>query len=134
LASSELSLLRVAKGRLALSEEDYRDTLEQVGGSRSARELDERGFDAVMDRFRAMGFTSSSRAAGYGDRLGMASAAQLDMIRGLWAETHDSEDGLTSWIAKYFRASHLRFLDRTTASRVIAALKTWRDRRAAQNA
>lgn len=130
LSKSSLALLRVAKDRLALSEDVYRAILENYGGSRSATGLDDRGFAAVMDRFRALGFTSDRRTGSYGRRFGMATDAQLDLIRSLWRElsSDPTERRLSRWLSDYHKVSALRFLDSAKAAKVIAALKAWKAR------
>lgn len=129
LTAKKISLLRVAKERLGLADENYRSLLMAYGGAASARDLDERGFAMVMDRFRSLGFTSDARKRTFGDRHDMASPAQVDHIRTLWAEvaTNPTEAHLGAWLER-FGVSALRFLDAATAPKVIAALKAWRSR------
>lgn len=57
----KLGVLRVAKAQLGLDEDTYRAVLRMQGGVESASELDDSGFDAVMVRFRELGFTSTAR-------------------------------------------------------------------------
>ena len=124
LAPKRLALLRVAKAALALSEDDYRATLEHFGGSRSAADLDDRGFDAVMNRFRVLGFTSDRRKGSYGVRAGMASPDQVELVRALWREVDDGDEGhLNAWLAKYHKISALRFATAGKVGQVICALK-----------
>jgi hypothetical protein len=135
-AASKLALLQVAKSRLGLTEDDYRAILENYGGSRSARGLDGRGFDAVMDRFRALGFTSTARARSYGERAGMASPGQVATVRKLWGDWADdpSEANLNAFIQRTAKVSALRFLDAPSAGAVITALKAMVERKGHANA
>lgn len=130
LSKAQLGLLRVAKAQLALDEDSYREILERFGGSRSAADLDAGGFTAVMARFQQLGFVSTSRKRGFGERVGMASAAQLEMIQGLFAEASGDNDAghLTAWLEKYHKVSSLRFVTMAKAGQIIAALKAWRER------
>lgn len=126
---SRLALLRVAKAALGLGDDDYRAILENYGGSHSATTLDDRGFDAVMNRFRALGFTSDQRRRSYGVRADMASPAQVEMIRALWREAADGDDAhLNAWLAKYQGVGALRFVTASKAAMVIAALKAMKAR------
>lgn len=126
---AKLALLRVAKSRLALSEDDYRATLENYGGSRSASDLDDRGFDAVMDRFRALGFTSDQRKRSYGVRAGMASPDQVALVRALWSEVGSGDEShLNAWLTKFHKISSLRFATAAKVGQVIDALKQWKAR------
>ena len=123
--ASRHKLLQVARARLKLTEEDYRAILETYGGSRSARGLDNRGFDAVMDRFRQLGFTSDARARAYGERAGMATPAQVAAVLKLWNTWADdpTEKALNTFLEGVAKVSSLRFLDSAGAHRAISALK-----------
>lgn len=132
MTKAKLGLLHLAMKRLALPEEDYRSILENFGGVRSARDLDPAGFDAVMARFQALGFTSSSRARTYGDRIGMASPAQVATIRSLWQgyASQPTETALNTFLERTAKVSALRFLDAAKAGTVITALKAMTARKA----
>lgn len=56
-----LAVLRVAKAQLALDDDTYRAILVAQGGARSAKDLDDAGFDLVMARLRELGFVSTAR-------------------------------------------------------------------------
>lgn len=132
LHGSRLKLVAIARKRLAMADDDYRQLLAEYGGCASARDLDDRGFDAVMARFRQLGFVSDHYQAGYGARAGMASPHQLALIRELWplCVADASEAHLRNWLAKQFKVSDLRFLDEKKAPKVITALKSMQARRA----
>lgn len=136
LPNSKRSLLYVAKARLQLGEDDFRALLANYGGVTSTRNLDPRGFDAVMDRLRALGFTSTARQKNFGDRTGMASPAQVAKIRTLWADAVDepTERSLDRFLSKRCGVSSLRFVDSGRAPRVITALKAMVERRKAAHA
>jgi hypothetical protein len=133
LAKRKLALLRVAKAKLHLAEDDYRAILESCGGRLSSRELDDRGFDAVMNRFRALGFTSTARKESFGERLGMASPGQVAKIRRLWreyvGETEASESALNAFLERTANVSALRFMDTRSAHKMITALNVMIKRR-----
>lgn len=136
MTAKQLSLLRVAKGKLGLSEAAYRDVLRCHGQVASAKELTQDGFRAVMEHFRRCGFQSTANARNYGDDRAphMPSAAQVATIRRLWGEWTDGEgddSSLGTWLQKSFRVSHVRFLDHRAASKAITALKAMARRRAA---
>jgi phage gp16-like protein len=124
LDKSKLALLAVAKKQLVLSEEDYRAILENVGGSRSAKGLDDLGFGAVMDRMRELGFTSTARQRSYGERPGFATPGQVQKIRALFRRWADdpSDANLNSFLEHKFGVSALRFLPAAKVSGVVAAL------------
>jgi len=124
LTPAQIRLIQVAKRQLALSDDDYRSILENHGGARSSRDLDDRSFAAVMDRFNQLGFKSTSRAGSFGDRDGMATPAQVALIRKLWAQwaSDPAPTHLDTFIAGRFKVSALRFVPSATAPKVIAAL------------
>lgn len=126
LPANKLKVIHVAKRQLGLSDDLYRDILRREAGVDSARDLDATGFDRVMMRFRDLGFVSTGRKRYYGDRPGMASAAQVKLIRALWREfvggaTDDVV--LDRWIKRTFHVDSLRFVDSETAHKVVGALK-----------
>ncbi len=131
--NSRLSVLRVAKERLKLTEDDYRSILENVGGSCSARDLSDVGFDAVMERFRELGFTSTARANAYGERNGMATPGQITAIRKLWKAwaTDPSEAHLNTFLENTAKVSSLRFLDSRGSRTVMTALRAMVAKKAA---
>jgi hypothetical protein len=121
-----VSQIHVAKARLRLSEEDYRALLVRVTGKTSSADFDAHDFEAVMDEFHRLGFRSDWRERTYGHRLGMATPAQLELIRKLWSEYHDGkgdEAGLGRWLEHKFKVSSPRFVTLGIARKVIAALK-----------
>ena len=134
LIGTRLKLVAIAKKRLAMADDDYRALLMEYGGCASARDLDGRGFDAVMARFRQLGFVSDHYQAGFGARAGMASPHQLALIRELWPLCVEdaSEAHLRNWLTKQFKVSDLRFLDEKSAPKVITALRKMQARRAAK--
>lgn len=116
--------MRVAKDRLGLSEDDYRAVLENYGGVSSATELDRRGFSAVMDHFRDLGFVTEWWTRNYGYREGMATPAQVELVRILWREVDDGDKRhLDAWLTKYHKISSLRFATSAKVGQIIDALK-----------
>jgi hypothetical protein len=132
---AQLALLHLAKRQLKLHEDDYRAILKSVGGVESAKQLDAAGFEAVMRYFHKCGFESTWRKRNYGDRAGMASMRQLNLIRELWREYTgaDDEAALNKWLVRTCKASALRFLTPGAARTAITGLKTMLARQADSN-
>lgn len=125
MSARRLAVIRVARERVGMAEEDYRAMLRRVAGVDSSRDLDGRGFDQVMAEFRRLGFTSDWYSETGGYRVGMASPGQLRLIGRLWGEFTDgqgNEVSLALWIESKFGVSSLRFLDAATAQKVVGAL------------
>jgi len=132
---NQITLLHVAKSKLGLSDAEYRAALVHICGVTSSRELDTGGFEALLGFFEYLGFTPlTARGPNYGARPGMASFAQIELIRALWSEYTDGragEEELTKWLERTWRVSSLRFLRAAVAPKVITALKAMKARRAA---
>lgn len=131
----QLTLIHVAKTKLNLSDEIYRTALAQVAGVTSSTELDQDGFEAMMGLFEHMGFRpTQAQGQNFGKRDGMASFAQIELIRTLWREyTHrryEGEDQLNKWLERCFKVSSLRFLSTEAARKAITALKAMKTRAA----
>ncbi len=125
LTPKQIALIHLATKRLGFDDEIYRAILMAHGGVASAKELDFRGFERVMAYFTAHGFRSTWTSRTFGERPGMASPKQVDLIRSLWAQW--SEDGeetsLNAWLEKSFQVSALRFLPSPLAAKAITGLK-----------
>lgn len=130
LNQSKFALVQVARRKLALSEEAYRAVLLDYGGVTGSTHLDERGFDAVMERFARLGFVSHRTAKAGQPRLNRATPAQVQLIRDLWAEltVTGTEKGLCRWLDRHWGISSVQFLTPRGAGRVIGALRKWQER------
>lgn len=131
----QIAILHVAKSKLGISEAEYRAALVQIAGVESSTELDRGGFEALMGFFEYLGFEPlRRRGADYGARPGMASFAQLELIRELWREytrgAYGSEDELNKWLLRSFKVSSLRFLTMEAARKAITAHKAMKARAA----
>ncbi|KQX34097.1 hypothetical protein ASD04_17810 [Devosia sp. Root436] len=129
LPGKKIALLHVAKRDLHLSDDDYRAMLVQVAGVASATELDLLGFERVIAHLTRLGFKSTWSKRTFGNRAGMASPSQVDLIRKLWGEYHHqgndetAEAALNTWLTRYHHVSALRFVTAEIAGRIIPGLK-----------
>ncbi|MBU3032380.1 regulatory protein GemA [Paracoccus marinaquae] len=131
----QIALLHVAKSRLGLSDDTYRTALAQIAGVTCSTELDGPGFDAMMGLFQYLGFEPvKAQGQNYGARPGMASFAQIELIRALWREYTSRQAGeaeLNKWLLRCFKVSSLRFLTAGAAPKAITALKAMKARASA---
>ncbi len=109
----------------------YRTVLARIAGVTTSNDLDQAGFEAVMGFADYCGFRPLGKGAPrYGNRPGMATFAQIELIRELWRELHDQatcdDDALTGWLLKYHTVSSFRFLTLDAARKAITALKAWK--------
>jgi hypothetical protein len=140
ISASKVRLIHVARQQTGITEEDFRALLALYGGVTSTTQLNQRGFDAVMDRFKALGFRSKSKRRPEAVRAGMASPGQVSLMRHLWAEcTHGegTDASLGKWLERQFNVSSVRFVTSEQAPKVIGGLKGMQrqnERRAAKAA
>ena len=137
LSNSQNRILHVAKAKLRLTDEEYRSALVQIGQVISSTYLDQDGFTAIMGYFQYCGFKPLQKTGpNYGARPGMASFAQIELIRALWSEWtglalgHGDETGLTTWVKRVFKVDSLRFVTAAQAPKVITALKAMKAHKA----
>jgi phage gp16-like protein len=132
LSHKQLALLHVAKTKLGLDDATYRTALIRLGGVTTATELDQEGFEALLAFFEYSGFRPLERTGpDYGIRPGMASFAQLELIRQLWVEWSGSgiDNGLDTWLKAHFKRDSLRFVTKADAARIITALRAMKARK-----
>lgn len=127
LTKKQRAVIHVARAQLGLTESDYRAILVNIAGVESSTELSDDGFEAIMFRFRELGFVSTWNRKNFGYRPGMATPRQVALIRELWASYTDrqgTDASLGIWLDRKFKVSSLRFLPGDTARKVIGALKS----------
>ena len=133
LTKRQTAAIAVARKQLGLSDGEYRAVLFDVAGAGSTKQLDGTGFELLVSRFKRLGWQPRFRRGEfYGFRPGMASPAQVTLIRALWGEyTGDAGSDLTlgKWL-RIFGVAHPRFLTAEQAPKVITALKAMAGRRA----
>jgi len=128
----KVRIIHVARRQLRLTEEDYRGILNVFGGVQHVAELTNQGFTAVMARFEALGFVSTSARRPFAARVGMASPGHTSLIRQLWAECTGeagTEAELGKWIERQFGVASLRFVSAELAPKVIGGLKAMKAKR-----
>lgn len=141
LTREQLALIHVARRDRDLAEDEYRALLLRAAGVASAKELSATGFRKVMDGFKAIGFVHQSavgsaapaaqKVPSFGARGGMATEAQIDLIRQLWARWHGTQGELAMnhWIEGRFRVSNIRFANVEVAQMAIEGLKAMTSRK-----
>jgi len=125
LPTKKLALLKIAQKQLAMEEADYRSILGEFGGVASATQLSLGGFERVIARLTHLGFRSTWTKRTFGNRPGMASATQVDLIRNLWRDYHgdDGDAALSAWLKHFHQVEALRFVTAEIAAKIIPGLK-----------
>ena len=128
----KIGLVHVAKSQLGLCASAYKKMLFEIAGVQSSKQLDDVGFEALMVKFKQLGFESTWNKKQFGYRAGMATPNQVAYIRSLWeqfTQGEGTEKGLNTWLGNKFGIAALRFLDKDTARKVVPALKKMADRK-----
>ena len=134
ISKAQITLLHVAKSKLGWDDGLYRSALVRIAGVTSSKELDREGFEAMMGFAEYCGFRPLAPGAPrYGNRPGMATYAQPELIRELWREVHFNarecdDEALMGWLRKYHKVDSMRFLTMEAARKAITALKAWKAR------
>lgn len=135
--SKLLKMLHVAKRELAMSDDAYREILEQETGRRSAKGLPERDLKRVIDRMKALGF-KVKRAT---KKPMKPKANELSKIWAIWKLMHVqgfvksiSDESLDSYVKRMTNringigVSKAAWLNSDQASYVLESLKSWHSR------
>ena len=125
-----IKLIHVAKTKLGLEDDVYRDILESTTGKTSSKLLTPAQLEAVLDRLKQLGFEVESK-----NKTGvknLASDAQSKLIRHLWLQLYDagqvkngSELALAKFVENRVHVSALQFLSTESADMVINHLRQW---------
>ena len=125
-----IKLIHVAKTKLGLEDDVYRDILESTTGKTSSKLLTPAQLEAVLDRLKQLGFEVESK-----NKTGvqnLASDAQSKLIRHLWLQLHQagqvkngSELALAKFVENRVHVSALQFLSTRHADMIINHLRQW---------
>ncbi|MDY7035549.1 MAG: regulatory protein GemA [Thermodesulfobacteriota bacterium] len=122
LNNKQKAILHVAKGKLALTEDEYRDVLENYGGTRSSKDLDYQGFRAVMKHFERCGFKGRDRGSKH--KSSQAEALR-DRARQLALHSDLNEKRFNGLVKKICGVDRLDWCGQAVRlKRLLAALKT----------
>ncbi|MBD3245519.1 MAG: DUF1018 domain-containing protein [Candidatus Omnitrophica bacterium] len=115
ISNKKLALIHIIKKEVGLSDREYRNILERVAGVRSASELTEQQFSALMRYFVRSKYYRVNR-------FGMTFRQKMyidSLIRRLgWDRDH-----LHNFIRKYYHKESPAELSKSDASRLIESLK-----------
>ncbi|EXB26104.1 hypothetical protein J537_2338 [Acinetobacter baumannii 1437282] len=125
-----IKLIHVAKTKLGLDDDVYRDILKSTTGKDSSKLLTPAQLDAVLERLKQLGFAVESK-----DKTGVKNLAddkQSKLIRHLWLQLHqagavknDSEQALAKFVENRVHVSALQFLSTKNADMIINHLREW---------
>jgi protease I len=115
LDKKKLALIHIVKRDLHLSDQEYRDILQQVTGVRSAKDLDETAFNRLLRYFAR---SKQYQITPYG-----LTFRQKYFIKHLLADLHWDEGHFHNFLKKYYQKTGIDDLTKGEASNVIESLK-----------
>jgi phage gp16-like protein len=115
LDNNKLAVIHITKKELALSDDEYRDTLEKVCGVRSSRDLDEAGFRKLMRYF--------ARSKYYRINKHGMTFRQKMYIRHLVEDLGWNAVHFANFLQKYYHHKDVEELTKIEASKLIESLK-----------
>ena len=111
----KLALIHIVKQELNLSDQEYRDILQQVTGVRSAKDLDEPSFNRLLRYF--------TRSKQYQINQYGLTFRQKYFIKHLVADLGWDDQHLLNFLKKYYQKTGLDDLTKQEAGKVIESLK-----------
>lgn len=143
--SAMIAKIHVGKRQLALTEESYRDVLRRVTQLDTTSRMTEGQLERVLKEFERLGFKPTTK------RTGTSKQAQIRMIHAVWKDivelggvgAEDPAAALRAFVVRQTKmkanpagVSDAKWLDSTSANKVLEGLKGWRAwlRRAAAEA
>lgn len=125
-----IKLIHVGKTKLGLDDDVYRDIIQSTTGKTSSKDLNLAQLEAVLDRFKQLGFAIESKNKS--DVKNLANDAQSKLIRHLWLQLHaaghvrnGSELALAKFVENKVGVSALQFLSSHHADMIINHLRQW---------
>lgn len=115
LDQKKLALIHIVKRELHLSDQEYRDILQQETGVRSAKDLDEKGFNRLLRYF--------ARSKRYQINQYGLTFRQKYFIRHLLEDLHWDQEHFHNFLKKYYQKTGIDELTKQEASKVIESLK-----------
>lgn len=126
-----LRLVHVAKGKLGLDDDAWRQLLRATVKAESSKDLTVTQLERVLDRLKQAGFKVRV-PKGKGPQRALAHEPPDRKIRALWLDLHakgivrdSSEHALGAWLKREFGVEALQWLDGEQASKAIERLKQW---------
>jgi hypothetical protein len=119
-----IQLIHIGKSKLGLTDDEYRSFLEDICGKHSCADMTVRQLETALRSMRTAGFARDPLRVREDER-GMATAAQLEYIKGMWARAArvKTDGALAAFIRRIAHVDDIRFLDPQSAQAVILALR-----------
>ncbi|EGH7836577.1 regulatory protein GemA [Salmonella enterica] len=132
--SKIIQLIHIAKGRLGIDTETYRQMLLSVTGKTSTSDMSPSQLNKVLTAMKAKGFVVKPSSKARTTRQ-LTDFPQAKKLRALWIEMHaqgfvrdSSEEALRRWVKRETGIDGLQWLEADKASTAIEKLKKWQER------
>ncbi|EAQ6105724.1 regulatory protein GemA [Salmonella enterica] len=132
--SKIIQLIHIAKGRLGIDTETYRQMLLSVTGKTSTSDMSPSQLNKVLTAMKAKGFVVKPSSKARTTRQ-LADYPQAKKLRALWLEMYaqgivrdSSEEALRRWVKRETKVDGLQWLEADKASAAIEKLKKWQER------
>ncbi|EKB5404276.1 regulatory protein GemA [Salmonella enterica] len=132
--SKIIQLIHIAKGRLGIDTETYRQMLLSVTGKTSTSNMNSSQLNKVLAAMKAKGFVVKPSSKARTTRQ-LADYPQAKKLRALWLEMYaqgivrdSSEAALCRWVKRETGVDGLQWLKPDMASSAIEKLKKWQER------
>lgn len=128
-----IAKIHVAKKQLALTDQNYRDTLRRVTGKESCADMTGPELQHVVDEFKRLGFSAPPpKRAG---KKKQADGAQVAKVRAMWlalyhlGEVRDpSEEAMGEYVRRMAKIDDMTWMTPDHADDVIRGLRGWLER------
>lgn len=119
-----IKLIHVGKNKLGFTDDNYRTFIESLTGKKSCSDMTVFQLEEVLKKMKNLGFIIKKMPLGKNE-IGRASEAKLKYIKGMWEVCGrvKTNEALNNFIKRITGVSNIRWLDNTTAQKVILALR-----------
>lgn len=134
LARREIQLIHVARQKVGMDDETYRNLLMDRFGADSSKNLDWKQREQLLKHFKTLGFKVQSKKAGKKNIASrpLADDPESKKIRFLWLLLHElgavknpSEAALAAYVKRIAKVDALQWLNGDQATTMIETLKKW---------
>ena len=133
-ARREIQLIHVARQKIGMDDETYRNLLMDRFGTDSSKNLDWKQREQLLKHFKTLGFKVKSKKAGQKDVVSrpLADDPESKKIRFLWLLLHElgavknpSEAALAAYVKRIAKVDALQWINGDQATTMIETLKKW---------
>ncbi|HGB3471633.1 TPA: gp16 family protein [Salmonella enterica subsp. diarizonae serovar 61:l,v:z35] len=129
-----IQLIHVAKGKLGIDTDTYRQMLLSITGVTSTSSMNPGQLNKVLNAMKRQDFQVKPARKARTQRP-LVDTPQVKKLRALWLEMHSSgivrdsgEAALQAWVKRETGVDRLQWLEPEQASRCIESLKKWQKR------